>query len=73
MGRQPWIVYGLLRTAQSASPNVSAIDVAVTLIVFVAIYTALGIVDAMLMVASARRHLDEERHDDAPLTPELVY
>ena len=28
MGRQPWIVYGLMKTAQASSPSVSATDVA---------------------------------------------
>lgn len=36
-GRQPWTVYGLLRTADSASP-VAAVDVAASLSLFVVVY-----------------------------------
>src|SRR5262249_35407387 len=42
-GRQPWIVYGLKRTAEAASP-VAASTVAASLALFVAVY---GIVFAM--------------------------
>jgi cytochrome d ubiquinol oxidase subunit I len=42
-GRQPWLVYGLLRTADAASP-ISASTVAATLALFVIVY---GIVFAM--------------------------
>ena len=38
-GRQPWIVYGLLRTADAASP-VSAAAVATSLALFVVVYCA---------------------------------
>ena len=37
VGRQPWIVYGLLRTAQSASP-IEVPAVAASLIAFVVVY-----------------------------------
>jgi cytochrome d ubiquinol oxidase subunit I len=42
-GRQPWIVYGLKRTADATSP-ISAATVATTLALFVVVY---GIVFAM--------------------------
>ncbi len=38
VGRQPWIVYGVLRTAQSASP-VTAAPIAVSLAAFLVVYT----------------------------------
>ncbi len=44
LGRQPWIVYGLLRTAQGTSPNVSAGTVAFSTLGFMGIYLLLGIV-----------------------------
>jgi len=37
VGRQPWIVYGLLRTAEAVTPNTTA-EVAVTLLLFVIVY-----------------------------------
>jgi len=42
VGRQPWIVYRLLRTSQAASPSVSAGELLFSLILFGAIYLALG-------------------------------
>jgi cytochrome d ubiquinol oxidase subunit I len=41
VGRQPWIVYGLLRTADAASPNVSGSAVAGSMVVFGVIYLLL--------------------------------
>ena len=57
MGRQPWIVYGLMKTGAAASPTVSATDVALTFGGFVLLYTVLGIIDVGLMYLTARRGL----------------
>jgi len=57
MGRQPWIVYGLMKTGQAASPTVSATDVALTFGGFVLLYTVLGIIDVGLMYLTAQRGL----------------
>jgi cytochrome bd ubiquinol oxidase subunit I len=54
MGRQPWIVQGLLKTADAPSPNVSSTMLGVSLGVFVTLYLALGIVDFLLMRHYAR-------------------
>jgi cytochrome d ubiquinol oxidase subunit I len=82
MGRQPWIVYGLMKTSLAGSPSVSATDVAVTLGGFVFLYTALGVTDVILMYIVARRGLgpDEPDQGDQQRSPggqpegsELVY
>jgi cytochrome bd ubiquinol oxidase subunit I len=57
MGRQPWIVYGLMKTGEAASPTVSATDVALTFGGFVLLYTVLGAIDVGLMYLTARRGL----------------
>ncbi len=54
MGRQPWIVQGLLKTTSGVSPGVSATEVAITLIGFTALYGALAVVDCYLMFRYAR-------------------
>jgi cytochrome d ubiquinol oxidase subunit I len=41
VGRQPWVVYGLLRTADAVSPNITHGSVLTSLIVYVAVYVAL--------------------------------
>ena len=79
MGRQPWIVYGLMKTGAGVSPAVSATDVAVTLGGFVLLYTVLGVIDVALMVRAARRGLgtgEEQRPAGPPgqaEAAELVY
>jgi cytochrome d ubiquinol oxidase subunit I len=41
VGRQPWIVYGLLRTADAISPRVSAHEVLASIILFGLVYLLL--------------------------------
>ncbi|HTX73547.1 MAG TPA: cytochrome ubiquinol oxidase subunit I [Rectinemataceae bacterium] len=54
-GRQPWIVYGLLRTADAFSRSISAGDVLISLVGFILLYGTLAAVDAFLLVKYARR------------------
>jgi cytochrome d ubiquinol oxidase subunit I len=54
VGRQPWIVYGLMRTADAASP-VAGSQVLVSLIAFVLVYGLLGAVGAYLLFTNARK------------------
>jgi cytochrome d ubiquinol oxidase subunit I len=49
MGRQPWIVHGLLRTAEANSPSVSAWTIGLSIGVLGSLYVVLGIVDFVLM------------------------
>ena len=52
IGRQPWIVYGVLRTADAASP-VAASQVAVSLVAFILVYGILGAAGFYLMYQKA--------------------
>ncbi|HEX6931015.1 MAG TPA: cytochrome ubiquinol oxidase subunit I [Streptosporangiaceae bacterium] len=56
-GRQPWIVQGLRLTANSASPSVSVTDLVISLVAFGVLYTALGVVDVVLMLRYSRREI----------------
>jgi cytochrome bd ubiquinol oxidase subunit I len=38
VGRQPWTIYGLLRTADSVSPSLTGFDVAVSLLGYCLVY-----------------------------------
>jgi len=58
MGRQPWIVWGLMRTSQGTSLTVGAGSVIGTLASFVVLYTALAVVEVVLMTRAAREPLD---------------
>jgi len=50
MGRQPWTVVGLYRTADSVSPSVSGGAVLTSLIVFTALYGILAVIEIGLVV-----------------------
>ena len=41
VGRQPWVVYGLLRTADAVTPSLRGIDVLVSLVGYVLVYAVL--------------------------------
>jgi cytochrome d ubiquinol oxidase subunit I len=53
LGRQPWIVYGLMRTANGVSP-IAALQVGVSLVAFFLVYSLLGFVDFYLLAKYAR-------------------
>lgn len=55
MGRQPWTVFGVLKTASSLSPTVGAGTVLTSLIVFTLLYGALAVVEVSLLVRYARK------------------
>jgi len=64
VGRQPWVIYGLMRTSQGASMNVSAGNTLFTLIGFMGMYALLSILFLFLV----RREIE---HGPEPLaTPE---
>jgi cytochrome d ubiquinol oxidase subunit I len=63
MGRQPWIVHGVIRTADAAT---SAPGLAATFGIFIAIYVALAVTCARLLLALARR---ERQQATPPFQP----
>ncbi len=48
VGRQPWIVYGLMRTADAVSP-VPASSILISFIAFCVVYSLLGLIDIYLL------------------------
>jgi cytochrome d ubiquinol oxidase subunit I len=50
VGRQPWIVYGLVRTAEGASPTVVAGEAIFTTIGFAGMYFLLGVLFLLLIL-----------------------
>jgi cytochrome d ubiquinol oxidase subunit I len=50
MGRQPWSVYGVLKTASSVSPNVGATSMLISVIALTTLYGVLMVIEAGLMV-----------------------
>ncbi len=63
VGRQPWIIYGLMRTADAASPNVATGETIFTVIGFAGMYFLLGVLFLLLVLreigigpSGARQH-----------------
>jgi cytochrome d ubiquinol oxidase subunit I len=50
LGRQPWLIYGLMRTVDGISPRVSAGSALFTLLGFLGLYFVLGILFLFLVV-----------------------
>lgn len=65
-GRQPWIVYGLLRTADGSSSLVSSGNVLFTLIGFAGMYMILGLL--FLLLVAREIHHGPEAEEMAPDT-----
>jgi cytochrome d ubiquinol oxidase subunit I len=59
MGRQPWLVFGLLKTADGVSPNVSGLEVLISLIAFTLIYGTLAVVEFKLIKKAAQKGPDD--------------
>jgi len=69
MGRQPWIVQGLLKTADANSPSVSSPMIAFSLVVFVSLYVLLLVLDLWLMRRYATIDPPEFPRGEDGLTP----
>ncbi|MGB7981975.1 MAG: cytochrome ubiquinol oxidase subunit I [Candidatus Nanopelagicales bacterium] len=75
MGRQPWIVFGLMTTASGVSPIVSSWTVWTSLIGFTLLYAILAVVEVGLIIRVVKQGPPEsvadpfvERELDAPLS-----
>ena len=55
LGRQPWIVFGLLRTVNGTSPVLSSGNIVFTLLGFAGLYLLLGLLYVLLVVEEALR------------------
>ena len=60
MGRQPWVVYGLMQTRDGISPNVTAGEMALTTIIFTLIYGILAAVAVFLIHRFAKPGVPED-------------
>jgi cytochrome d ubiquinol oxidase subunit I len=55
VGRQPWTVYGLMRTAQSVTPSLTGRDVAISLALYVVVYLIMFPTGFAVMAGIVRR------------------
>ena len=65
LGRQPWLVYGLMRTADGASPRVHSGTALFTLIGFTGLYLVLGVL-FLFLVGRELAHGPDPLEADAP-------
>jgi cytochrome d ubiquinol oxidase subunit I len=77
VGRQPWTVFGVLRTSDSDSPTIAAWQVATSLSTYVLLYTVLAVISVRLVVKYVRLGLpdvpaEQDADDDAEQRP-LVF
>jgi len=49
LGRQPWLIYGLMRTSEGSSPHVSSGNTLFTLLGFMGLYTLLALLGVSLI------------------------
>jgi cytochrome bd ubiquinol oxidase subunit I len=68
VGRQPWVVYGLLRTRDAVTPSLATADVAISLLVYVLAYVLIFGAGLFFMALLVRRgfQADAEREPGAP-------
>jgi cytochrome d ubiquinol oxidase subunit I len=64
VGRQPWTVYGLLRTADSVSPSLTGLDVAISLAGYMAAYLIMFPAGLALMARIAKRGIAAAEEED---------
>ena len=65
MGRQPWLVFGLLKTEDGVSPGVTGVEVLISLVVFTLLYGSLAVVEFGLIKKAVQKG-----PDDVPATDE---
>ena len=73
VGRQPWVVYGHLRTADAVSPNLTGSDVLISLAAYVLVYAVIFGAGLYYLVRLVQRGMPEDlpepREDRRPARP----
>jgi cytochrome d ubiquinol oxidase subunit I len=70
MGRQPWIVYGLLKVQDAVSPNLTVLDLSISLVGYAVVYGSLAIAMFKLMKKYAIAGPDGAIHESVDVAPE---
>ena len=58
VGRQPWTVYGLMRTTNSVSPSLTGADVLLSFVGYIAVYLVIFPAGLLIMARIVRRGPD---------------
>ena len=74
MGRQPWVVYGLMTTSSGVSPGTTSAEVIISMVVYTLLYAVLAVIELKLFRDYVRKGpqpfadpTEPAREDDAPL------
>ena len=75
MGRQPWVVFGLMTTSQAVSPGVTVAEALISVISLTVLYAVLAVIEGGLMWRAIKagapaevEDVSEDRHDpDRPM------
>jgi cytochrome d ubiquinol oxidase subunit I len=67
VGRQPWTVYGLLRTADSVSPSLTATDVLISLAGYIVVYLVMFPAGVLIMARLVRRGPIDSATPESPV------
>ncbi len=76
MGRQPWVVAGVMPTAAGVSTSVGAVSVLISMIVYTLVYGALAVIEVGLFLRYVKKglpddtdvELDDHTDEDAPMS-----
>jgi cytochrome d ubiquinol oxidase subunit I len=68
VGRQPWTVYGLMRTADSVTPSLTAFDVMLSLALYIVVYLMVYPVALMFIVRLVRAGPAQADAMEAPVS-----
>jgi cytochrome d ubiquinol oxidase subunit I len=68
VGRQPWTVYGLMRTADSVTPSLTPLDVALSLLLYVVVYLIIYPVALLFVVRIVRAGPARADEMEAPIS-----
>lgn len=66
MGRQPWAVFGLLKTNVANSPSVSAAEIWITLVGFTLLYGVLAVIVGRVFLKTVKKGPVEAGKADEP-------
>ncbi len=67
MGRQPWLVFKLMKTADGVSPGITGLDVLISLIVFTLLYGVLAVIEFRLLLKAVKTGTEDapvKTHED---------
>ena len=70
MGRQPWIVQGLLLVENAVSPNLTTLDLLISLIGYAVVYGSLAVAMVKLMKKYAIAGPDAAIHESVDVEPD---